>query len=396
MIVLTKERADPDSVAINVAVRAGSRDEDERTSGAAHFMEHMFFQGTPRRPTALDVQSPIRSRGGTLNANTGWELINFDAVVRSADAATAVDVLADILTNATFDPEAIEKERRVVLQELNARHNNPNTRGSDLFFQTIFANHPARHLPGGNHDTVLAIDRDTLLQFRERWFVANNMVVAVVGNLRHEDAVDLVAEAFADLPTRPVPPRSAPEGSLRAAAFERVSGGSVQAQVLVGMGAPSLADDDRHAMAVLDAAIDDAGRRLFTEIRDRRGLAYSVGSSVVALSDTGAWVAAAGVDPANVELVSELILAEVHRLRDEFLSDAELESAKSYLEGRSVLGLETNLGQARRFAGQEALGLREPIAQSIERVRAVTAQDVQRVARQYLDVDNHVRVVVEP
>jgi predicted Zn-dependent peptidase len=396
LTVLTKERTDPDAVAINVAVRAGSRDEDERTSGAAHFMEHMFFQGTPRRPTALEVQRPITSRGGTLNATTGWELINFDAVVRSADAATAVDVLADILINATFDPVDVEKERRVVLQELNARQNNPNTRGSDLFFQTIFANHPARHLPGGNRESVLAIDRDTLLQFRDRWFVANNMVVAIVGNISHDEAVQLVAREFAGLPSRPVPPRPVPGGGLRSAAVERVSGGTVQAQVLVGMGAPSMADADRHVMAVLDAAVDNAGRRLFTEIRDRRGLAYSVGSSVVALSDTGAWVAAAGVDPDNVELVTELILAEVHRLRDEPLTETELENAKSYLEGRYVLGLETNLGQARRFSGQEALGLREPIAQSIARVRAVTAADVQRVAQQYLDVDNHVRVVVEP
>jgi predicted Zn-dependent peptidase len=396
LVVLTKERPDPDAVAINVAVRVGSRDEDATTSGAAHFMEHMFFQGTPRRPTALDVQRPITSRGGTLNATTGWELINFDAVVRSADVATAIDVLADILTNATFDPDALEKERRVVLQELNARQNNPNTRGTDLFFQTIFAHHPARHLPGGSRETVLSIDRDTLLQFRERWFVANNMVVAVVGNVPHEEAVALVKTAFAGLPSRPVPPRPAPEAGARVGVAERVNGGSVQAQVLVGMGAPSMADADRYAMAVLDAAIDDAGRRLFTEIRDRRGLAYSVGSSVVALSDTGAWVAAAGVDPENVDLVTDLVLAEVRRLRDEPLSDAELDDAKSYLEGRYVLGLETNLGQARRFAGQEALGLREPIAQSVTRIQAVTAADVQRVARQYLDPEHFVQVVVEP
>ena len=179
-------------------------------------------------------------------------------------------------------------------------------------------------------------------------------------------------------------------------AAERVSGGSVQAQVLVGMAAPSMADRDRYAMAVLNAAIDDAGRRLFTEIRDlsRPGL---LGRIVGCRTQRHrAWVASAGVDPENVDLVTELIVAEVHRLRDVPLAAEELDAAKSYLDGRYVLGLETNLAQARRFGGQEALGLREPIAQSIAGVRAVTSADVQRVALAYLDVENLVRVVVEP
>ncbi len=397
LVVVTKERADPDTVAISVVVRAGSRDEDEATNGAAHFMEHMFFQGTPRRPTALDVDRPISSRGGRLNASTGWEVIHFDAVVRSADFPVAVDVLADMLSNALFEPEALEKERRVVLQELNARLNTPRTRGSDVFFQTLLADHPARHLPGGSHETVLGITRETLLEFRERWFVANNMVVGVVGNVPHQEAVPLITEAFAQLPTGalparpPVPPPAPLEGTS-----VRVDAGTHQAQVLLGVRAPSLADPDRYAMAVLDAAIDDAGRRLFTEVRDRRGLAYSVGSGTASLTDAGIWYAAAGVDPENVELVTELILHEMRRLRDEPLTAAELNEAKSYLEGRSVLGLETNLGQARRFASQEALGVREPIAQYVARVHAVTAEDVQHVARRHLDPENYTRVVVGP
>ena len=201
LVVLTKERADPDSVAVNVAVRVGSRDEDAATNGAAHFMEHMFFQGTPRGPRALDVQRPITSRGGTLNATTGWELINFDAVVRSADAALAIDVLADILTNATFDPVALEKERRVVLQELSARQNNPNSRGSDLFFQTIFARHPAHHLPGGSRETVLSIDLETLRNSRT---LVRGEQHGRFRRRKHPDAdaVALVEAAFAELPSR--------------------------------------------------------------------------------------------------------------------------------------------------------------------------------------------------
>ncbi len=397
LVLLTKERPDPDAVAINIAVLAGSRDEDEATNGAAHFMEHMFFQGTPRRPSALEVDRPITTRGGSLNANTQWELINFNAVVRSADVPIALDVLADILLHAMFEPAALEKERRVVLQELNARLNSPSTRASDAFFRTIFAGHPAQHLPGGSPDTVLSISRETLLDFRERWFAANNMVIAVVGNIRHEEVVPLVEAAFRELPARELPPRQpvqqdgpTPQQSVR------IQAGTHQAQVLVGVLAPSLHDPDRYAMAVLDAALGGAGRRLYTEIRDRRGLAYSVGSFWVPLTDTGAWVASAGVDPENVDLVTDLILAEMRRLREEPLTPTELEEAKSYLEGRSVLSLETNLGQARRYSTQEVLGVREPLREYLARIRAVTAEDVQRVAQRVLDLENYTQVIVAP
>jgi zinc protease len=244
---------------------------------------------------------------------------------------------------------------------------------------------------------VLTIDRETLLDFRERWFVANNMVIAVVGNVRHDEAVAMVASAFADLPGRTLPERPPAARSFPSEqTIRRISAGSHQAQLLIGVPGPSLADADRYAMDVLDAIIDDAGRRLFTEIRDRRALAYSVGSGYVSLTDAGVWLAAAGVDPDNVNVVAELILAEMRRLRDVPLTPAELDEAKNYLEGRSVLGLETNLGQARRFSGQEVLGVREPIAQYLDRIRAVTAADVQRVARRYLDVENYTQVVVEP
>jgi zinc protease len=194
------------------------------------------------------------------------------------------------------------------------------------------------------------------------------------------------------LPPRPAVVRSFPTEQT----LLRVNAGTSQAQVLLGVPAPTLTDPDRYAIDVLDAVIDDAGRRLFTEIRDRRGLAYSVGSGVIRLTDAGIWVASAGVDSDNVELVTELILAEMRRLRDEPLTDQELDEAKSYLEGRSVLGLETNLGQARRFASQEALGVREPIAEYLDSIRAVTVDDVQRVARAYFDLENYTLVVVEP
>jgi predicted Zn-dependent peptidase len=397
LIVLAKQRPDPDAVAIHIAVRAGSRDEDEATNGAAHFMEHMFFQGTPRRPSSLEIDRPITRRGGSLNASTQWELITFNAVVRSADVPTALDVLADILLNATFDPEALEKERRVILQELNARLNSPSTRGSDLFFQTVFAQHPARHLPGGSRETVLTISREDLLAFRQRWFLANNLAIAVVGNIAPAEAVRLVEQYFGTFPAGVLPPRAT---ATQPFPTERtrvtVSAGNYQAHVLLGMPGPSLRDPDRYAMAVLDAAIDDAGRRLFTAIRDRRGLAYSVGSAWVGLTDAGVWLVSAGVDPENVELVTELILAEMRRLREEPLTPAELEEAKSYLEGRSVLGLETNLGQARRFSSQEVLGVREPIAAYLARIRAVTAEDVRRVAQRFFDLENYTRVVVAP
>lgn len=396
MVVVTRERPESGSVAVNVAVRAGSREEDDETAGAAHFMEHMFFQGTPTRKSADEIFRPIVSRGGSINANTGWELINFHALTLAQDFDISLDVLSDMLQHATFPAEALEKERRVVIEELNRRANNPAVRAEELFLKTVFADHPLRHHPAGTPETVGTITREVLLRYRERRFVAANMVVGVCGRVRHEEVVAKVGSAMAELPmgerrvAQPAPPPSARSALVEEAAAR------AQAQVVVGTATPGVHSGERYSLEIINAVLGGACRRLWNEIRDRRGLAYAVNSSLSLMSDAGAWSASAGTDPGNVSQVIDLIVEQVVRLRDVPVTQEELADARRFIEGRTVLGLESNVAQAARLSGEEALGIAQPLERYLEQVRSVTAEDIMRVARLHLDPHLLVTVVVRP
>src|SRR5215208_5166927 len=195
MLVLVVERPTTEVAAISIGIRGGSRDEEPETVGAAHFMEHMYFQGTPTRPTSQSIDREITSVGGWNNAWTGWESINFQAVVPAREFDRALDVISDILVNSLFEESKIDKERRVVLEELNRRLNSPSGHIQDVFARTIFEGHPAENLPIGNRETLARSTREVLAKFRDTYFVANNMVVAVVGNVEHEATFERVGAA---------------------------------------------------------------------------------------------------------------------------------------------------------------------------------------------------------
>jgi len=200
MTVLTRERDYADVTAISISVRGGSRNEHDDTVGAAHFMEHMFFQGTPSRPTSDAVFGPISARGGWLNAYTSFENINFQAVVKNEDFGLALDTLADMLVNSLFAEDRIDKERQVVLEELIRGKNDPRRYAVELFFKNVWDEHPARNLPIGSRENLDRSDRAVLVAFRDANFLASNMVTAVVGDQKHEDVVERVAAAFERMP----------------------------------------------------------------------------------------------------------------------------------------------------------------------------------------------------
>ena len=197
MRAVVRERPESEVVAISVGIRGGSRDERRETVGAAHFMEHMFFQGTPRRADAADLDRELEARGGWSNAWTGWESINFQVVTATDDLDLAIDVISDQMANSLFAADKIDKERRVVLEELNGRLNSPTSKAYDLFLVEVFGDHPARNLPIGNRQTINSSTREVLVSFRDTYFVAGNMAVAVVGNVKHEAIFQKLATAFA-------------------------------------------------------------------------------------------------------------------------------------------------------------------------------------------------------
>jgi predicted Zn-dependent peptidase len=394
--VVVRERPGSEVVAISVGIRGGSRDEERETVGAAHFMEHMFFQGTPRRPDSADIDRDIEARGGWTNAWTGWESINFQVVAPRDGFDLALDVIADQMTSSLFAAEKVDKERQVVLEELNARLNNPSSRSFDVFLPAVFGDHPARNMPIGNRETIGQSTREVLVLFRDTYFVASNMVVAVVGDVDHRQVVEQVATAFADLRTGPVPPfKAAPVPASVARTIEEPSPAR-QARIVLGGPAPGYDSPDRYALHIAMALLGAAGRRLENEIVDRRGLASSVGPFYEVLTDVGVWGVWAGLAPGNVDAVLDLARAEVRRLADEPTSPNDLAEAKAYLRGSTLLHRERTVSLAEELADGEVLGIYESLDEFLARIDAITADDVRRAAAAHLRPDDATLVILRP
>ena len=396
MAVLTRERPYADVTAISISVKGGSRNEHVDTVGAAHFMEHMFFQGTPTRPSIDSIFGPVSARGGWMNAYTSFENINFQAVVKNEDFQLALDTLADMLVNSLFADDRIDKERQVVLEELIRGKNEPRRYASELFFKTVFEGHPCHNLPIGSRETLNNSNRDVLMSFRNANFLATNMYTAVVGDQQHEDVAERVAAAFKDMPTgtRPVF-ETAPIPAATPRRIDETTPGT-QAHLVMGLPAPGANHPDTYPLDIMSTILGEVGRRLVSEIRDKRGLAPGVGSSYSALSDVGAWLSSVSTSPENIDQIIDLIKVEMRRMREQPLAASELDDAKSYIEGRAVLGLQTSISFAQYLADREAIGVEPPLEEYLRRVSSVTADDVLRVAQAYLDPESVTTVLLRP
>ncbi|MCC7367800.1 MAG: insulinase family protein [Chloroflexi bacterium] len=393
---VVRERPESEVTAISVGIRGGSRDERRETVGAAHFMEHMFFQGTPRRPDAADLDRELEARGGWTNAWTGWESINFQVVTATEDFELGLDVIADQMAHSLFAAEKIDKERRVVLEELNGRNNSPTSKAYDIFLVEVFGDHPARNLPIGNRQTINSSTREVLVGFRDTYFVAGNMVVAVVGNVKHDEVFAKLATAFADLRTGAVPPKNV--AAVPPAEPRMLVDQAPGQQARIIMGGPTVGYDskDRYVFDVLDAILGESGRRLERELVDTQAIASSAYPFYLALTDVGVWGVSAGARPSNVDRVMETIKAELRALREQPVEADELAEAKAYIRGRLLLNRERSVDLAEELSDGEALGTYEPLSAYLAAVDAVTSGDIQRVARTHMDPDRLTVTVLRP
>lgn len=396
LTVFTRERPDTPTVSIRAAVRAGSRDEDDQTSGGSHWLEHAFLLGTRRRPTAQAVWNEIAAVGGVSNASTSWEYTDFWHLVPAEHFELALDVLADQLLNSTFAPEAFDRERRVVFEELKLRHDRPEVRATDEFLNLVFTVSPLRRHPAGTIQSVQSIPIETLLAYKERHYTSSNMAIAAVGNLRHDEAVARIEQAFAGLPRgafnerprTPEPPQIEPRRL-------EIGQDARSAELRLGWPAPGDDDDDSVALYVLNDILTNTGRRLSEEIRDRRALASAISSSYLVFSDAGAFVISATTTADKVDEVVERTLAEIRRAREGEVTDEEVAASLRAIAGRRALSDEPNQAQTGR-APLEVVGVLDSYDEYLARLRQVSAADVGRVARQYLDPDAYTLVVVRP
>jgi predicted Zn-dependent peptidase len=395
--LLTAHQEESPSATALVMFGVGSRFEQAHQSGIAHFAEHMFFKGTERRPTARDISVEIDGIGGDFNAFTGKEYTGYYVKCAAEHLDLAVDVLADMLLHSTFDADEIEREKGVILEEMAMYRDLPQRYVGTVYDDLLYGDTPLGWDIIGTEDVIRGADRDLFKQFTDRWYTANRTVVGLAGNVS-ESAKAAVAEKFLALPGANEGTRDDAAWSQDGARVKLHHKDSEQAHLLLGVRSPGLLDGDRYALGVLNAILGGGmSSRLFTEVRERRGLCYYVYSHHDGYTDAGSLVVAAGVDVDRIDLAITTIVDELWKLAESGPDDAEFNKAKNYLKGKFVLGIEDTRGLIMFGARREAVedGYWEP-AKALAAIDAVTMDDVRRVATRIFDRDQLNLAVVGP
>jgi len=392
LTAIVLERPTADNVALRLVARVGTRD-DGAEGGIALLAGRMMFQGTPTRPSETAIQRAIAAVGGTITRGADLESSIISCVVPAVELDLALDVVSDVVRRPLLDATVFARQQQVAIQDLAARATQPATRLGDLYQATAFAGHPLASLPLGTADTLRSLTADAIRRHHAREYAAANLVLAVVGRVHTAELMTKIERSFggqsagARHERRPVP-----VPPLRAANVRSPSG-EQQATFRLGFRAPALSDPDRPAFTVLNATTSSATGLLFKELRTARGLAYSAGSDFQPFTDAGGYFAGAGVDPDKVDLAVGITKTQLSSLRDRTFDRSYIEAVAQTAAYREVLATETNAAQAERLTRPDVLGP-PPADAVIEAMRRVSPDDVQRVARTYLDMDSAVLVVV--
>jgi predicted Zn-dependent peptidase len=382
--VLTAPMPQAQSVSCFVMLAAGSRYETRETSGIAHFSEHMFFKGTERRPTARDIAAEVDAIGGEFNAFTSKEYTGYYVRCAAEYRDTALDVLADMLRNSKFDGEEIDREKGVIVEEMNMYFDTPRDYISGVFDDLLYGDQPLGWDIVGRKETVQAATRETFLGYLDHWYRASRMVVGVAGNLG-DGLLERIEELLGDV-TDGETGAPAPAADADGSRVKLHSKPSEQAHLCLGVRGYAIQHPDRYALELLRVVLGGGmSSRLFTEVRERRGLAYYVFAANQAYTDTGAVYAQAGVDVKRVDEAVTTIVGELRTIAAEAVPADELEKARSFAKGRFVLQLESPQGMNMYGLRREVLegGVPDP-SEVLAELDRVTAEDVQRVAADIL------------
>ncbi|MBN1661754.1 MAG: insulinase family protein [Anaerolineae bacterium] len=380
--VLTVTVPHVQSVTLGCFLSVGSRYETAEMSGASHFIEHMLFKGTGRWPTPRAIAEAIEGKGGVLNASTGLETTLYWAKVAAPHIRPAFDVLSDMLLDPTFDPVEMDKERGVIGEEISYSLDTPDNLAQILVNELQWPDHPLGRDVAGSRETVGGMTRGALLAYLADHYRPGNAIVGLAGQIRHEEAVALAESYLGSWQPGPATLWQAapPDGHGPRVRLEHRR--TEQVHLVFSFAGPSRKDPDRFAVRILNVILGEGMQsRLFQEVRERLGLAYSVDSYVTALEDTGAVGIYAGVAPARGEEAARAILAELDRVRREPVPEDELAKAKEFVRGRMALSLEDPFSVATWYVRQELS--REQVLDPEEvlaHIDAVEAADLQRVA----------------
>ena len=377
--IVTEEINHVRSVSIGVWVGSGSRYEDSSINGAAHFIEHMLFKGTNTR-SAFDIASAIDSVGGVMNAATGKELTSFYVKIPDYHLAMAVDLLADIFQKSLFDPVELKKEKLVVLQEINMLEDTPDEYIYDFFGETFWGIHPLALPILGTRESVKRFQRKDIIDFFSERYSGNNLVISAAGNLKHDLFVKLVGKAFESLKEISEEKGvSKPEVSSKIAVREK---DLEQTHVMIGTLAPSATSTSRYTALLMNTILGGSmSSRLFQEIREKRGLAYSIHSFLVPYKDVGMLgIYFSSGEDKGVDVI-RLVMGELKKLCDKFLPEQEIQSAREQIKGHFLLSMESTDVRMTRLARNEICFKRNiEFDEVVDNIDAISKEGVTNMA----------------
>jgi predicted Zn-dependent peptidase len=392
--VLTETMPHTRSVSICIFIGVGSRYETESQAGVSHFIEHLLFKGTPKRASAREISVAIEGVGGVINAGTDKELTVYWCKTARPHFPLALDVLADILLNSRFDPDDIENERRVIIEEIRLERDSPSQLVNMLIDELLWPGHPLGRDVAGDESSVAGISREMMLGYLSQHYLPANTVVSIAGGLKHQEMLTAVNQALGGWAGQETHPgyqayKERPFPRLRVERKE-----TEQAHLCLGLGGLSLLHPKRFILDLLNVILGEGmSSRLFTEIRDRMGLAYSIYSYADHLLDSGDITIYAGVEPANLRVAIEAVLEQLARLKETVPED-ELVKAKELAKGRLLLRMEDSRSVAGWMGGQEILTGRILSVDDVTKiVDAITADEIKGLAQELL-VESQLRLAV--
>lgn len=382
MTVLTDDMPHLESASLGIWVKAGSRSETAAEHGISHMLEHMAFKGTKTRD-ALEIASTIENVGGDLNAATSVEHTGYFARVLKEDVALSADILSDILQNSQFEQHELDREQQVIVQEIGAARDNPDDHVFDLFQQAAYPDQAIGRTILGTVESVNSFGPDSIRSYMERNYVGDHMVLCAAGNVEHDELVDIANNRFHDLKTTGAP---APEKAAYVGGEQRLVSDHEQAHIVLGMEGRAYNSDGFYAVQILASILGGGmSSRLFQEVREKRGLCYSVYAFHWAFADSGIFGVAASTGEDEVAELLPVVLDEL-RKATETISDEEVIRVRNQIRAGLLMSLESPSSRAGQLARQQILwGRPIPLQETVDRINRITADRVKLIARQIFD-----------
>jgi len=392
--VITETMPHTRSVSICIFIGVGSRYETGPQSGVSHFIEHLMFKGTPRRTTARDISMAIEGVGGIINAGTDKELTIYWCKTAQPHFSLALDVLSDMLLHSKFAPDDIESERQVIIEEIHMGKDSPSQQVNMLIDELLWPGHPLGRDIAGDKESVAGISREMMLDYLACQYLPGNTVVSIAGALKHREMVTAVNQALGGWADEQPHPGYSPYKKQKFPTLNVERKDTEQAHLCLGLSGLPLLHPQRFTLDLLNIILGEGmSSRLFTEIRDRLGLAYSIHSYVDHFLDTGAMTIYAGVEPKNLPVAIKAILEQLARLKEP-IPETELTKAKELAKGRLLLRMEDSRNVAGWMGGQEILtGKILSVDQVASIVDAITAEELGQLAKELL-VASQLRLAV--